>query len=426
MDKNKKSQYGKKKRTRNILIAVLTALVIAAAIFLIVAFGKDSAGMNCFQKNATVATADGEKISMKEYRVSLDTLLRQNFGNYVSYLSQMGYSDEMIRSYQEGAATEALLEKIYVKEAKALGISLTKEEQDECKKTAQDYLAGIEEQYKSYMSENGTYSKTAFEKQIAEYYRELGMNKNEYYAFVRDSEEARLYANKLQAYWNEKNTPDDETILNDYVESAEKSKYQEKEDGTQEAAYQPGQFWKAAESFRSGSDLPMTYLPEGFIFIDFAMMKASTDQEAQELVRQFDEGELKFDDAKANVKNQDPFNGKLNGPYPIAADDHAELFEDQAIYDKAATLEIGEASRYVTRATDADGNPDITVYFFRRAEGSIFMDEASRVIKPEFFVGLSDKLKTQVVNNKWNELTLGWIADIKFEDALYASKGALG
>ncbi len=87
-------QYGKKKLTRNILIGVLIVLVIAIAIFLAVALQKDAAGMNCFQRKATAASADGVKISMSEYRVTYDMIL-SNYQNQTS-----SFTDEQIRNLQ--------------------------------------------------------------------------------------------------------------------------------------------------------------------------------------------------------------------------------------------------------------------------------------------------------------------------------------
>ena len=92
--------YGKKKTTRNILIGVIAALVIAAAIFLAVALQKDGAGMNCFQRSATAARANGERISVAEYRVMYDMTSSQ-------YTSTT-LTDGQIRNMQEYCAKEVL------------------------------------------------------------------------------------------------------------------------------------------------------------------------------------------------------------------------------------------------------------------------------------------------------------------------------
>ena len=143
----------KKKMTRNILIAVFAMLVIAAVIFLTVALQKDGAGMNCFQRNATAATADGESVTMAEYRVTYDMIA----SNYQTTLS-----DEQVKNLQEYAVKEALMQKIYTKEAKALGLTLTDEQKTAAKKSADNQIEAIEQYYAESMAKDGTYSKAAY------------------------------------------------------------------------------------------------------------------------------------------------------------------------------------------------------------------------------------------------------------------------
>ena len=156
MSKKKQSRYGKKKTARNILIGVIAAIVIAVAIFLVVALQKDGAGMNCFQRNAAAVTGDGVQASVAEYRIMFD-MRTQNY-------QSMKLSDAQIRTQQELAAREALMQKIYVKEAKALGLKLTEEQIAACKKSADDQIASIEQYYATSMVSGGTYSKAALDK----------------------------------------------------------------------------------------------------------------------------------------------------------------------------------------------------------------------------------------------------------------------
>ncbi len=421
--KKMKSQQGRKKLTRNILIAVAAALVIGVAIFLIVALQPDAAGMNCFQRKATVATADGEKISMSEYRVTYNNISQYYAQLYKTY--GITPTEEAVRDLQESAAREALLQKIYIKEGKAAGLSLTKEEKDSCKKNAQDYISSLEDQIRSEMISNKTYSKTAFDKQIVEYYRNLGMNKNEFFKYLEEAAESSLYADKLLAYWNEKNTPDEETLLQYYREHAEASMYVNREDGSKELNYEDGKVWSSYEQFRTGAAVPLPYVPENFIFIDFVQLDAASNEEAEEIVRKIESGETKFDDLKSSPDNKDPFAGKLNGPYPIAENDHKELFEDQDIYTKAAELNVGEIGTAI-RAEGDKVESSVVVYVFRRAEGDIFMDADSRIVKVDYFTGLRETVEKEYISSKWDAIKNGWLADVKFEDALYAYKGALG
>jgi hypothetical protein len=423
MNKKTKSQQGKKRQTRNILIAVAAALVIAVAIFLIVALSPDAAGMNCFQRKATVASADGEKITMGEYRVTYYPTSRYYAQLYQAYGITAG--EAAVKELQENAAKEALLQKIYIKEGKAAGFTLTKEEEDACKKNAQDYVNGIDEQLKQEMIEGGAYSKAAFDKQVVEYYRALGMNKNEYFNYMKRAAEAALYADKLMTYWNEKNAPDDETLLQYYRENAIASMSVKKSDGTETPNYTEGQIWTSYEMFRTGQSVPMPYLPEGFIFIDFVQIEAASSVDAEEIVRKIESGETTFEELKSSPDNKDPFAGKLNGPYPIAENDHKQLFEDQEIYTKAAALNDGEIGTFIKTEGDKVEST-ATVYVFRRAKGDIFMDAESRVINIDYFTGLRETVKSEYINAKWADIQNGWLADVKFSDALYAYKGALG
>ena len=131
--------YGKKKTKRNILIAVIAVLVIAAAIFLTVALQKDGAGMNCFQRSATAASADGMKVSVAEYRVMLDMISSNYSGTTLT--------DDQLRTLQENCVSQVLMMKVYEKEAKALGLSLTDEQIAASEKAADDQIASIRKYY---------------------------------------------------------------------------------------------------------------------------------------------------------------------------------------------------------------------------------------------------------------------------------------
>ena len=131
-----KSRLGRKKQIRNILILAAVVVVIAVAIFLAVALQKDGAGMNCCQRNATVASGNNVRATMGEYRVALDST--------ASY-TQTGttYTDAEIRSIQESCARSILLQKVYRNEAKKLGLSLTDEQAAECKENAQKQIDAL-------------------------------------------------------------------------------------------------------------------------------------------------------------------------------------------------------------------------------------------------------------------------------------------
>ena len=88
MSKTMRSQKSKKKTIRTILIAAAVAVVIALIILLVFALDKDEAGMNCFQRKATVASAYGEKVSMAEYLVA--------YNQYYVYVQYACWTPETI------------------------------------------------------------------------------------------------------------------------------------------------------------------------------------------------------------------------------------------------------------------------------------------------------------------------------------------
>lgn len=420
MSKKTMSRQGKKKMTRNILIGVAIALVIAVAIFLIVALQPDSAGMNCFQRKATVASADGEKITMGEYRVAFDSQAQL----YKYYGITM--NDSILTQTQEYSARQTLMQKIYIKEAQAQGLTLTKDEIAECKKTAEEYVATMENQIKNQMVGQGTYSKTQYDKQIAQYYKALGMNRNEYLAFIQQGEEANKYASKMSERFETENTPDEETLAKYYRDAVEAAMYSEKEDGTKELQYTDGQFWENLEKFSKNTGDPMKYLPEGFIFIELVELEAATAEEADKIVGDVENGAFKFEEMKSSKDNKDPFAGKVNGPYPIAEKDHTQLFESDDVYTKAAELEIGMTGAVKVENKAEDDTVTYTVYVIRRVDGdSVFMDKEARIIKIDYFTDLSETYKTNYISEKWNELQNSWLSDIKYEDAIYKYNGGI-
>ena len=187
----------KKKTIRNILIAVVALVVIAAVIFLSIAFQKDGHGMNMFQRAKTAASVDGIKVNMIEYALTFDMLLSNNS------LTASSLSDDQLKMYQESAAKQALMIDIYAREAKALGLNLTDEEKQACKDSAQEQIDSIAESYTQSLISNGNYSKAALNKQLASYYNQLGLNQSQYYNYVKERVEATYYQSKLSAYYEQ-------------------------------------------------------------------------------------------------------------------------------------------------------------------------------------------------------------------------------
>ena len=405
--------YGKKKTTRNILIGVLAVLLIAAAIFLAVTLKKDSAGMNWFQRIATAASADGERVSFREYRVNFDT-------STSSYQSTT-LSDDQIRMLQENAARQSLIQKIYIKEAKALGLTLTDEQIASCKTSADEQLASLESYYAQSLISSGSYSKAVLDKQINSYYQSIGMSKSAYRAFLIQSMEADLYRQVLAAYYQENGSG----IGDDELEAYYRNRVEElmtttDAEGNTIPAYSDGDFWNYLMWYWYGySSMPMCYIPEGFIYIDLITLQAGTREEIMQIVTEVTNGDRSFDELLNSDENKDTVKTILNGPYPIAEKDHSGLFSEDEIYTDAAELGIGQIGVHIEEPVTADdGTTTVTAYLFRRAEGNICYDGDRGVIKMDYFTGLKDSMIDEFRVDRW-------FSDIKFEDSIYTYRGAL-
>ena len=407
-----KTLYGKKKITRNILIGVIAALVIALAICLIVMLQKDGAGMNCFQRNATAASADGVKVNMGEYRMTYDMVLQ----NY----STGTYTDEQIRLLQENAAKQALLQRIYAKEAKALGLSLTQEQKDAAAKSADDQIESIKKYYTDNLMSSGSYSKSALDNQMTSYYRQIGMNESQYRAFIRESAEANYYSQAIEAYYEENGTGiSEEDLLNYYRKTVEDTMVTKKEDGTESKTYLDGQYWYSMMLYQMGYSSPLMYVPEGFIYVDFIKVEKGSAEEINQIVTEITNGDRSFDELMESDENTDSFKTILKGPYPIAEKDHSGLFTSDEAYAAAAELNVGEIGSYIEEKTAEDGTKTVTAYLFRRANGDMCLDGESGIIKMDYYPGVREA----VINEYRAEQ---WFSDIRYEDAIYGYKGALG
>lgn len=413
MSKTKKSRIGKQKLTRNILIGVAIAAVIAVAIFLVVALQKDGAGFNCFQRSATAASANGVRATMSEYRIAYDTT--------VSNYTTSSFTDAQIRTLQENAARQVLLQKVYKKQAKALGLSLTDEQAAASKKTAQDQLDSIEAYFADYLIDNGSYSKSALEKQLTNYYQQLGMSKTAYYNLLKESAEASYYEEAIEAYYEEKGSDIAEAdLLAFYKKSVEDSMYTTDENGNQVATYEEGNFWYYLMLYGIGYSSPMLYVPDGFIYVDFIEVNKESTEEAADFVAKVSSGEIDFDELLVSDDNTDTYRNTLTGPYPIAEHDHSQLFADDEAFHVAEKLEIGEIGSFVSAKTNDEGETtSVTVYLFRRAKGTMCMDGETGVIDIDYFPGIRHSAEDEYRLEQW-------MGEIKYEDALYAYKGALG
>ena len=405
MSNRTRSKQSRKKLIRNILIAVVAVAVIVTAIVLIGKFRKDGHGMNGFEREATAAKADGVRVSMIEYAMTYDV----NNGQYAS----MQLSDDEYRILQEGAAKQALLVKIYEKEAKALGLSLSAEDKAECEKAASDEIASLEKSIEDHLISEGNYSKQAYDKQIASQFEYIGMSRSAYYRFVYDRYASAKYSALLTAYYQENGKGFSEDELQAfYRETVEKTI-------NAENAYEDGQFWQGAMYYAVGlAPTPMLYLPEGFIFIDYVQVKKASAEEAAEFAEKVKSGEESFDDLMKSEDNQDYYKDIMKSPYPIAENDHSALFTSQDIYAAAAALEIGEIGTYVGEPVKAeDGTETVPVYLFRRAEGKICLDGGdSGIIDIDYYTGMREAFEGEYRSGSW-------FKDLSYSDAIYSYRG---
>ncbi len=402
-----------KKLTRNLMICAITVLVIAALVFLIILTQQDGAGMNCFQRNATVASADGVKVTMSEYRLTYDMLAQ-------SY-STATLTDEQVKTLQENAARQVLVQKIYAKEAKALGITLTDEQKEAARTSAQQQIDSVKEYYRDSLISSGTYSKTALDKQIAAYYERIGMTEGGYLAFLTESAEASYYSEAITAYYEENgNDFSEQELLDYYRETVEESMYTENEDGTKTANYSEGDYWYSLMLYSIGYSSPMLYVPEDFIYIDFIKIEKGSTEEVNEVIEKVNSGEMSFDELMASDENKDTYRGEIQSPYPIGKNDHAQLFSSDEIFEAAKALEVGSVGTFVEEPVEAeDGTVTVTAYLFRRATSDMCMDGETGVIKLDFYPEIRSSIENEYRFEKW-------LGDVRFEDALYAYKGALG
>lgn len=395
----------RKKTIRNILIAVVALVVIAAAIFFVIALRKDGHGMNAFTRAKTAANADGCKVSMIEYALSLDTLL-SNEQNAASM------TEEQVKEHQEEAVKQALMVKIYAKEAKDLGLTLTDEEVQKCKDAAQAQIDAIVENYTQSLVSGGSFSKAALDKQVASYYSQIGMNQSQYFRFVKERAEASYYQTKLNEYYQGNSDFTEEEILDYYRTSVEATM----------AEYQPGMYSMYTQFYAMGYSSPLLFVPEGAIYVDFIKLSKDTQEEIEEIIDKINSGDMSFDDLMASDDNQDTYKSKLKGPYAIADQEYGYLCSEEEFYTKATELEMGEIGTLIVpvKGTAEEGEEapitGYTGYLFRRAEGDMCMDGDSGVIKIDYFDGIRDT----VVNGLREER---WLDDLSMSDAMFTYKG---
>ncbi len=408
-----------RKTHRSQLVLFLSLLLAAVLFAACLKQNGQSSGENSGSEEQTVAaSADGVTVRADEFRATYRRLAEYYQQMYAAQGLTM--DAETQKEIREGSARQVLLQKIYIKEAEALGLSLTEEEREICRQAAQMQVDAITEQYRAYMNANGGGSEADLEVQLGAYYQKLGIQRDDFLAFTQMTEESELYRQKMDAYYLEQDTPDEETLLRYYRESVEASMYTVDENGEKTSAYTNGLFWNYMKKYRDGHYSPLLYVPDGFIYIDFILVQTASQDEAEEIARKVTEGETPFDELMNSKDNADPFRGMLDGPYPIGETDHAQLFKPQAVYTRAAALGIGEIGSYVAQpVTDDDGNTTVDVYLFRRAEGWLCIDGDSGVINIDCFPETRSLAVENYRIDRRYERQEEWLADVSYGQIVY-------
>lgn len=415
-----------KKLIKNIVIAAVVVVLIVAAILLTLALRKDGRGLNWFERNRKVASADGVSVSMIEYALTLDSTL----SNYSYYsIDVSNYTDEQMRSLQENAAKQTLLLKIYSKEAKALGLTLTDEEVQQCRDTASKQIKDIEENYAKSLAQQGNYSKAALEKQLASYYQQIGLNQNQYYTLIYDRAASSYYATKIDAYYEENGSGFEESELMEFYHKSVEEAIDAYDELDEES--RKDYFSNMIQYYYVGYGSPALFVPEGFIYVDYIRLEKESAEEINGIIEKVQNGELTFDELLDSEDNKDPYKNTLMLPYAMGKDDHGYLFSDDAAYEAAAALEIGEIGSYVAvpdetetddNATAQDASSDaaetktVTGYVFRRAEGNMCEEGDSGIVKIDYYPGIRQTAESELREERW-------FSDAKYEDAIYAYRG---
>ena len=397
----------KKKTIRNILIAVLVAAVIAAAVFLTIALRKDGHGMNLFQRSATAASADGVKISMIEYALSLDTLISNNSADPSTM------SDELLKEYQDNAVNQALLVKVYAKEAKKLGLALTDEEVQKSKEAAQSQIDAIVENYTESLISGGSFSKAQLDKQVANYYTQIGMNQSRYYAFIKERAEASYYQTKLNEYYttNGSGFTEDE-ILTYYHDTVKETM----------SGYSDGMYSMYTQFYAMGYTSPLLFVPEGFLYVDYVKLSKDTQEEINAIVDKINSEEMTFEELMASDDNVDSYKTALKSPYAIGENDYSYLCSEEEFYTKATELEMGEIGTLIVpvKGTAEEGEEapitGYTGYLFRRAEGNMCEEGDSGIIKIDYYDGVRESVENGLREERW-------MGDLSTSEKVYGYKG---
>ena len=358
-----------KRNTKKIILtAVIIVLVVALAVTAIMLLRKDSFGYNYFERNQAVAKVGDHKITKNEFAVALNDYY-SNISTYNMYALYYGYyeyydtgSEDDMAKLKADILNTLVMREVYINLADELGISLTDEEMAECIKTGKDALTSLQEECVSSASSSGATDATNYGLKImSNYFANMGMNKSIFVKRNTHAAVASALETKVEEYYNT-----ERSVAEDEIPAAYEKYVQEYYVDT----YADGSYAQYENYYQQGySKTRYLYVPEDFLFV--RVIKLDDSDKATELMDKINSGE-EFESILQSDDNLDTFIKTMDESegYAIGAKD--SIF-DNAIYEQAAKMEIGEIGltelSSTSKADDGTETTTYTYYIIERVEG---------------------------------------------------------
>ena len=185
--------------------------------------------------------------------------------------------------------------------------------------------------------------------------------------------------------------------------------------------YKQGQYSTNLVLYLYGYSMPLLYVPENFIFVDFLQVNMETEEEINELFNKVINGEMTFEELRDSDDNKYGYKDYLKAPYAIGEGDHGYLFSSEEAFEAAKALAVGEIGTYLVpiENTEDDGTKTVsgyTGYMFRRAEGTICENGENGIVSIDYFPGIRENMETGLRQREWT-------GDITYADAVYSYRG---
>ena len=436
-----------KNTKKNLLIAVITALVIAVVVFGIYALSTDAAGNNWFERQATALSVNGDKVSMGEFSAAYTTYV--NNIQMKNIYAQMGYGGTYVDTGKENwqldvkkiIASQLIQERVFAQKAADFGLALTAEEKasikeagrkavedlrKECLKAAiQRGYAGAEASaILSNSSGSGdplaelekrglinASAKNHAQEMIAEAMIAQGTTLAQFRKNAEKEREYNLLYDKVVNYYLENIYVEDDAALPGVYEEFVQKNFADD--------YKAGDYSNYIKYYMGGSiSFPPLYVPENALFVRY--IDAGEGEEgkarAEELLGKLDEG-ADFEALVASEDNQSEFGREYAEPYALMADDN---FLTTEVFESATKLEDGAYALVESESTVEDAGSESGVkivthyYLILKTNGTTGMvpydkvadkikDTLIRDIQSKEFAALADKWEQEAkvfINDK--------------------------